>query len=194
MIYNPSVFIAPALPAQMGSEAHAELYRIEEVCRANNIRPIHPELSTIGTISEYFGDNRQEQNTVNQELERFRPLIGRMGAVVILNGATEEIIGELGGKVLCRVPNSIGRFAAGIIGFANETFGENSGRVFVSEYPDLEDLDALKSSRKAVLKARERLGGVSKDKLTASGVVALNGVYDQMIRKAKTPPGTETTQ
>lgn len=187
MIHNPNALIVPALPSEF--RAGDEVTHIARILQDNNIQPVSlfrpsSDRGFIPTVTEYRGDmSPASRQVMTQFAEAQRGLIAEADIVVIANALTEPVVDKLGGKPVCRVPFGIGRVAINMIRVANEVYGLNSGRVFLSQgYPDLTELFSLNSTSNAVVRARARLLGIYPLR-----PVALQGKYERMIEMTKTP-------
>lgn len=187
MIRTPNALVVPALPSEF--RAGDEVTHIARILQDNNIQPIslyRPSVDhgLMPTATEYQGDMRPAPRRImTQFAEAQRGLIAKADVVVIANALTEPVMDKQGGNSVCRVPFAIGRVASNIIHTANDVYGPNSGRVFLSQsYPDLTELFSLDSTRNAVVRARARLLGIYPLR-----PVALQGNYERMIEMAKTP-------
>jgi hypothetical protein len=152
---NPNILVVQSLPFGGATEgfdqARADLI-------AGGVRPLlmSPD-AQLHTAQYDFAVKEASRAQAQTVAEEQRHLLGRAGGLLVVNDIAERVDAPDGSRI-CGVPNSVGYLATQLMRVANDVYGPNSGRVFLSNsYPDGTDLFSTQSSHRSVVMARTRL-------------------------------------
>jgi hypothetical protein len=178
-VMNPSVVLAPGLSELL---ATPELDTIRQAVTEAGVRPLMPNFSTgENCASEYdFATSISSRAGADRIVKATVPLLERAGGLIVVNDFTEQVQNAQGDR-LAGVPYAVGYLASGLIVAANEVYGPDSGRVFLSHrYPDGTELFSLPSNHPVVARTRKRVLD-----LYPQRPVALKGDMRPAIEKVK---------
>lgn len=149
---GPNAIVVPALSDEARTRTFGD---VEQALLQNDFQILPPPGPSLRGPSDYQADMASwARQLINERAERYRSVIERSAALVLVNDMPEIILNKEK-EAVCQVPFGVGRFAINLARIATEVYGENR-RIFLSHgYPDISELSRA-PQLPSVQKARTR--------------------------------------